>query len=74
MIAYIIRRIIQSIVVMLAVALIAFSLFRYVGDPVVSMVGRDTTYEQREALRKELGFDGSGGGSVRTVRQKRDHG
>ena len=56
MIAYLIRRILQSIVVMLAVALIAFSLFRYVGDPVVSMVGRDTTYEQREALRKELGL------------------
>ncbi len=41
---------------MLAVALIAFSLFRYVGDPVLTMVGQDTTQEQREALRKQLGL------------------
>ena len=42
---------------MLAVALLAFTLFRYVGDPVVSMVGRDTTFEEREALRGELGLN-----------------
>jgi peptide/nickel transport system permease protein len=41
---------------MLAVALIAFSLFRYVGDPVLTMVGQDTTQEQRETLRKQLGL------------------
>ena len=41
---------------MLAVALIAFSLFRYVGDPVLTMVGQDTTQEQREELRKQLGL------------------
>ncbi len=41
---------------MLAVALIAFSLFRYVGDPVLTMVGQDTTQAQREALRKQLGL------------------
>lgn len=46
----------QAIVVMLAVALLAFSMFRYVGDPVLTMVGQDTTAEQREALRKELGL------------------
>ena len=42
---------------MLAVALIAFSLFRYVGDPVLTMVGQDTTPAQREALRKQLGLN-----------------
>jgi peptide/nickel transport system permease protein len=42
---------------MLAVALIAFSLFRYVGDPVLTMVGQDTTQEQREVLRKQLGLN-----------------
>ena len=57
MIAFVVRRILQSIVVMLAVALLAFTLFRYVGDPVVSMVGRDTTFEEREALRGELGLN-----------------
>ncbi len=42
---------------MLAVALIAFSLFRYVGDPVLTMVGQDTTQAQREELRKQLGLN-----------------
>ena len=41
MLAFIIRRLMQAIVVMLAVALIAFTLFRYVGDPVNKMVGQD---------------------------------
>jgi len=43
--------------VMLTVALIAFSMFRYVGDPVASMVGQDTTPEQRAQLREQLGLD-----------------
>ena len=34
MIAFVIRRLLQSIAVMLTVGLIAFSLFNYVGDPV----------------------------------------
>ncbi len=59
MLAFIIRRILQSIVVMLMVALLSFTLFRYVGDPVVSMVGRDTTFEEREALRETLGLNDS---------------
>jgi peptide/nickel transport system permease protein len=42
---------------MLTVALIAFSMFRYVGDPIASMVGQDTTPEQRAELRKQLGLD-----------------
>ncbi len=57
MLAFIIRRILQSIVVMLMVALLSFTLFRYVGDPVVSMVGRDTTFEERAALRETLGLN-----------------
>ena len=39
MLAFIIRRLAQSVVVMLFVALIAFVVFRYVGDPIASMVG-----------------------------------
>ncbi len=42
---------------MLAVALIAFVLFRYVGDPVHQMVGQDATLEDRETLRRELGLN-----------------
>jgi peptide/nickel transport system permease protein len=42
---------------MVAVALIAFLLFRYVGDPVNQMVGIETTPEEREALRVRLGLN-----------------
>jgi peptide/nickel transport system permease protein len=42
---------------MLAVGLVAFSLFNYVGDPVNLMLGQDATPEQREELRKDLGLD-----------------
>jgi peptide/nickel transport system permease protein len=57
MLAFMIRRIFQSIIVMLVVALISFLLFRFVGDPVNQMVGIETTPEQREALRVRLGLD-----------------
>lgn len=57
MIALILRRILQSFVVMLTVALIAFTLFRYVGDPVSQMVGQETTIAEREQLREDLGLN-----------------
>lgn len=57
MLSFIAQRLIQSVLVMLTVALIAFSMFRYVGDPIASMVGQDTTPEQREQLRERLGLN-----------------
>ena len=57
MLAFIIRRVVQSAIVMLVVALVAFALFRYVGDPVSSMVGQETSLEDREALRTTLGLN-----------------
>jgi peptide/nickel transport system permease protein len=57
MIAFVIRRLLQSVVVMLTVGLIAFSLFAYVGDPINNMVGQDTTLEERAALRESLGLN-----------------
>jgi peptide/nickel transport system permease protein len=57
MLAFILRRILQSSAVLLAVGLVAFSLFRYVGDPVNAMVGQDTTMEERDALREKLGLN-----------------
>ncbi|WP_029059514.1 ABC transporter permease [Stappia stellulata] len=57
MLAFSIRRLLQAILVMLVVALISFTLFRFVGDPVNQMVGVDTTPEQREALRERLGLN-----------------
>ncbi|MBT7452110.1 MAG: ABC transporter permease, partial [Rhodospirillaceae bacterium] len=57
MLALIVRRIIQSVLVMLCVALIAFTLFRYVGDPISQMVGQETPIEERLKLRESLGLN-----------------
>ena len=43
--------------VMLAVGLIAFSLFRFVGDPVLFMLGQDATPEDRVRITQALGLD-----------------
>ncbi len=59
MLAFILRRLAQAIIVMLTVAFIAFMLFQYVGDPVTSLLGQDATQEQRDALRRDLGLDQS---------------
>ena len=42
---------------MLTVALIAFALFNFTGDPVASMVGPEATQQDRARLRAELGLD-----------------
>jgi peptide/nickel transport system permease protein len=57
MLAFIIRRLVQAVIVMLTVAFIAFMLFQYVGDPVTNLLGQDATPEQRAQLRAELGLD-----------------
>ena len=57
MLAFILRRLLQSVVVMMVVGLIAFALFNFSGDPVVFMVGQDATTEEKAKLRQELGLD-----------------
>ncbi len=57
MFAFIIRRLLQSVLVMLTVALIAFGLFRFVGDPINNLVGQETTLQDREKLRETLGLN-----------------
>ena len=57
MFAFILRRLVQAVIVMLVVAFIAFMLFQYVGDPVTNLLGQDATAEQREQLRVDLGLD-----------------
>jgi peptide/nickel transport system permease protein len=57
MLAFLLRRLLQSIAVLLTVGLVAFSLFRYIGDPINAMVGQDTTMEQRDELRTKLGLN-----------------
>ena len=57
MIAFVVQRLAQAVVVMLAVGLIAFALFRFVGDPVVFMLGQDATPEDRARMTHDLGMD-----------------
>ncbi len=57
MFAFILRRLIQAVIVMVAVAFVAFLLFQYVGDPVVFLLGQDATAEQIRELRADLGLD-----------------
>jgi peptide/nickel transport system permease protein len=57
MLAFILRRLAQAVLVMLAVGLIAFSLFRFVGDPVLFMLGQDATPEDRVRITQMLGLD-----------------
>jgi peptide/nickel transport system permease protein len=55
--AFILRRLGQAILVMLTVGLIAFALFRFVGDPVIFMLGQDATPEDRARVTQQLGLD-----------------
>jgi peptide/nickel transport system permease protein len=57
MLAFILRRLGQAVLVMLSVAFIAFMLFQFVGDPVTFMLGQDATQEERTRLRADLGLD-----------------
>lgn len=57
MFAFIIRRLLQAVGVMLTVALLAFILFQYVGDPVMIMLGQEGTPAEREQLRLDLGLN-----------------
>jgi peptide/nickel transport system permease protein len=43
--------------VLVAVAFIAFSMFRFVGDPVSNMVGQEATLQDREELAERLGLN-----------------
>lgn len=57
MASFILRRLIQSGIVLLAVSMIAFLMFRFIGDPVSQMVGQETTLAERAALREQLGLN-----------------
>jgi peptide/nickel transport system permease protein len=57
MIAAIGSRLMQAVLVMLAVTAIAFLMFRYVGDPVAMMSREDATPAEKAELRSSLGLD-----------------
>jgi len=57
MLAFTIRRAFQSLIVLLVVGLVAFSMFNFVGDPVDNMLGQERTGADIERLRTQLGLD-----------------
>lgn len=59
MLVHLLRRLGQSVLVLLAVSLISFMVFRHIGDPTISLLGEDATLEERTALVEDLGFNKS---------------
>ncbi|MCC6469178.1 MAG: ABC transporter permease [Alphaproteobacteria bacterium] len=57
MIAYVVERLFQSLLVLVTVALVSFAVFQYVGDPVQQMIGQDTSPEDVQRMRANLGLD-----------------
>ncbi len=58
MLAYVIRRLLLLVPVLLIVGIIVFGLMHLTpGDPAAVMLGRDATLEQKEALRERLGLN-----------------
>ncbi|MET3794565.1 ABC transporter permease [Aquamicrobium terrae] len=57
MLVFIIKRMANAVMVMLAVALLAFLIFRLAGDPVEMMANEQMTQEDRDNLRERLGLN-----------------
>ena len=59
MTGFILRRLIQAIAVLAIVALISFTMFRFVGDPIENMLGQEATQADYEELMDRLGLNDS---------------
>ena len=57
MFAFIVRRIIQAIIVMLVIGLVGFVIQHQIGDPVRDLVGERVTPAEREVIRDRLGLN-----------------
>jgi len=57
MLTHLLRRIGQSVLVLLAVSFISFMVFRHIGDPAINLPGEDATLQEREELMEQLGFN-----------------
>jgi ABC-type dipeptide/oligopeptide/nickel transport system permease component len=54
---YIVRRLLQGLLVLLGVSLICFFIFRYMGDPVQTLAGQYATETERQQIRETFGLD-----------------
>ena len=57
MLAFLIKRTGNALLVMLTVAFLAFMIFRFVGDPVEMMLNEQATQAERAELRERLGLN-----------------
>lgn len=57
MIRFLFQRLFQAATVLLVVALLAFVMFRFAGDPVAQLVSQDTSFEDRAAIREAMGLN-----------------
>lgn len=57
MFAFIIRRIIQAIIVMMVIGLIGFSIKNQIGDPIRDLVGERVTPAERAKIADEMGLN-----------------
>ncbi|OEU47402.1 MAG: ABC transporter permease [Desulfobulbaceae bacterium S3730MH12] len=57
MTTYLAKRLIQGVIVLILVSMVCFAMFRFTGDPVVMLAGKDATYEEREQIRVAYGLD-----------------
>lgn len=59
MLVFLVKRVGNAALVMLAVALFAFMIFRFLGDPVEMMMNESATQVERDELRDRLGLNAS---------------
>ncbi len=59
MLAYLVKRIVQAIAVMLVISLVGFAIQENLGDPLRELVGQSVSEEVRNELREELGLNDS---------------
>ncbi len=57
MTTYLAKRLLQGVVVLILVSMVCFAMFRFTGDPVVMLAGKDANYEEREQIRVAYGLD-----------------
>lgn len=58
MIGFLAQRIGQALFVLIAVSALAFLMSHFIGDPVVAILGANSTGLQRDELRRQMGLDG----------------